>query len=45
MSQQDIIRVNIFRKNIVAVRDMKDPEVRTPLFGPTTENVDDACDS
>ena len=42
MSQQDIIRVNIFRKNIVAVRDMK--EVRTPSFGPAAENVDDACD-
>ena len=24
---------------------MKDPEVGKPLFDPTSENVDDACDS
>ena len=31
--------------NIEDVPVVKDPEVRTPLFDPTTENVDDARDS
>ena len=31
--------------NIEDVPVVKDPEVGTPLFDPTTKNVDDACDS
>ena len=30
--------------NIKDVSAVNDPEVRTPLFDPITENVDDACD-
>ena len=40
MSLDDINYGNI--ENVPAVND---PEVRTPLFDPTTENVDDVCDS
>ena len=34
--------------NIICIKldeTVKDPEVRTPLYDPTMENVDDTCDS
>ena len=36
---------NIEYDNIKDVPVLKDAEVGTPLFGPTKENVDDACDN
>ena len=43
MSLQDIIRLHVFRKNKQKL--MKDPEVGTLLFDPTTENIDDTYNS
>ena len=36
---------NIEYDNIKDVPVLKDAEVGTPLFDPTKENVDDACDN
>ena len=43
-----ILTASKYHINIICVKlneIVKDPKVGTPLYGPTTENVDDACDS
>ena len=40
-----IVTANSYHINIICIKlneIVKDPEVKTPLFNPTTENVDDA---
>ena len=43
-----IVTANNYHINIIYIKlneIIKDPEVGTPLFDPTTENVDDSWDS
>ena len=43
-----IVTANNYHINIIYIKlneIIKDPEVETPLFDPTTENVDDSWDS
>ena len=43
-----IVTTNNYHINVICIKlneSVKDPEVGTPLFDPTSENVDDVCDS
>ena len=43
-----IVTANNYHIYIICIKlneTVKDPEIGTPLFDPTSENVDDPCDS